>query len=130
MPLSKFDQAASLWHRVRWPSHTILVGDQEREKVTDFLALAMSEGYITREEHDKRVDLALTAKYEHELDWAKDELPFHITPRPKPLEQAIQENLAKRAGQQHMSRAALAAMIIAVICVVAAYMAVLVTAPH
>jgi Domain of unknown function (DUF1707) len=82
MPLSRSDRIQSALWRLRWGG--TLIGDQQREKVTDYLSLAHSEGFIDREDFDRRTDLALSARYDYELEWAKDELPTDIRPRPKP----------------------------------------------
>lgn len=82
MPLSRSDKIQSALWRMRWGGTRI--GDQQRDKVTEYLSLAHSEGFIDRDDFEKRVDLALSARYDYELEWAKEELPADIRPRPKP----------------------------------------------
>lgn len=82
MPLSRSDRIQSALWRLRWGGTRI--GDQQRDKVTDYLSLALSEGFIDREDFEKRVDLALSARYDYELEWAKEELPTNIQPRRAP----------------------------------------------
>jgi hypothetical protein len=84
MALSKIDRAWSAYYQLRYPRDVQLAGDQERERTTDYLALAHSQGYIDSEQFTKRVDLALGARYRHELAWAEDGLPAGIKPQPKP----------------------------------------------
>ena len=60
----------------------LLVGDGDRETALQALARAYSEGHLTREEHDRRSDLALNARSRGELDLAFADLPHSLAPPP------------------------------------------------
>lgn len=60
---------------------TIRIGDARREEVTDLLSRAYEQGFIDRDEHDKRLDIVMEAKYEHQLWWADEDLVNVVKPR-------------------------------------------------
>lgn len=54
------------------------VGDAQREAVADYLGIAYAYGFIPRDEHDKRMNEALTARTEDHLRALLLDLPRSI----------------------------------------------------
>lgn len=70
---------SDIWYRVRNP--VTRIGDKRRDRAISTISRAYEAGYINKEELDQRTGIVMEAKYEHELEWAEDELPKNIEPR-------------------------------------------------
>jgi len=96
-------QAVDRWYILRHPDEAVLIGDEDRTKAVDYLALAHSLGYISLEDMRERAEMALTATHQHHLDWPLRNLPEDITPPEPPELPPVQQALAD-AVTRHQHR--------------------------